>query len=75
MLFGAPLCHAVKIDPRILDGKFLHILFPARPDRDSPGWSLILLDGSEIPNNHPGCMKPSKKWDKKLPYQLVVGDF
>ena len=32
------------------------------------------LDGSEIPNNHLGCIKPCKKWDI-LPYQLVNPGF
>ena len=31
--------------------------------------------GSEIPNNHQGCIKPCKEWDK-LPFpQLVITGF
>ena len=42
-------------------------------------WNTIFsgatVDGSEIPNNHLGCMKPCKKWDK-LPFpQLVNAGF
>ena len=29
------------------------------------------VDGSEIPNNHLGCMIPYKQWDKLSTYQLV----
>ena len=36
---------------------------------------MTLLLMAEIPNNHLGCMKPYKQWDKRPQPQLVIAGF
>jgi len=36
---------------------------------------MTLLLMAEIPNNHLGCMKPYKQWDKRPQSQLVIAGF
>ena len=65
LVIWSPFVSCRFFDPRILDGKFLHILFPARPETtwklwDAPGWSLILLMVQKSQTTAPDVWNPLK---------------